>query len=114
MKPMNFKAPLFPARLRVFFCIEDYLKRYPERADRDISDYDAFVADGDNGVISIVLLKYSEATLAHECVHAAWAVLNYAGVYAEHNNDEPLAYLVGHIFDKVQKHHKKESANDDA
>lgn len=111
MKPMNFKAPLFPARIRVFFSVEDYFKKYPKRASADTTGFDAFVADGGDGVISMVLIEYSEANLAHECVHAAWAVLNYAGAYVEHNNDEPLAYLVGHIFERVQKHYNKEIKN---
>ncbi|QZA71175.1 hypothetical protein AH01_57 [Pantoea phage AH01] len=111
MKPFSFRAPLFPARVRVFFSLEDYYKKYPERANENTTNFEAFVADGGSGVISLVLIKYSDANLAHECVRAAWAVLNYACAYVEHDNDEPLAYMVGHIFDKVQKHYKKESAN---
>jgi hypothetical protein len=38
-------------------------------------------------------------TLAHEAVHAATIVLHNAGVKMHASNDEPLAYVVGHIVD---------------
>jgi hypothetical protein len=39
-------------------------------------------------------------TLAHECVHAAMAILGSAGVRVTPDNNEALAYLVEHIFDR--------------
>jgi hypothetical protein len=40
------------------------------------------------------------ATLAHECVHGAVYILSHAGVRFSTDNNEQLAYLVGHMFDE--------------
>lgn len=111
MKPLLFKVPLFPGRIRVFFSLEDFQKADPlAEPDRDFGCYDAFFWNRKIG-FCIVFIKYSESTLAHEAVHCAWSILDNAGVVVTSDNDEPLAYLVDRIFDKVQKHYKKESAN---
>jgi len=110
MKPMNFKTPLFPSRIRVFFSLDDFYAKYPEEQVKDATGFKAFVCEK-NGIICLVLVEYSEVTLVHECVHVAWAVLNFTGVHVDYHNDEPLAYLVDHIFERVQKHHAKECTN---
>lgn len=45
----------------------------------------------------------SSGTMAHEAVHAANTVMEYAGWKHDSSNDEPYAYLVGWIVDEVQK-----------
>lgn len=40
-------------------------------------------------------------TLAHEAVHAAHLLLDYAGVVIEPQNDEAMAYLVGFIVKRT-------------
>ena len=42
-------------------------------------------------------------TIAHECVHIAHMILNSRGVVADYDNDEPEAYLLGMISNKVYK-----------
>lgn len=37
--------------------------------------------------------------LAHECVHAAWRILDCVGVKLKANNHESLAYLVEYILE---------------
>jgi hypothetical protein len=39
--------------------------------------------------------------IAHEAIHAVNAVLEYAGVIADFNNDEPTAYLLEWMVDEV-------------
>lgn len=107
MRMMNFKMPLYPARIRVFFCLNDFYAKYPEEAYKDATGFKAFVCEKE-GVICIVFIAYTDATLAHESVHAAWAVLNWTGVKVSYDNDEPLAYCVDYIFGKVQAHRQKE------
>jgi len=45
--------------------------------------------------------EYCTETLAHECVHAAWRVLELVGVKSDVDNQEPLAYLTGWIARQV-------------
>lgn len=111
MKPLLFKVPLFAGRVRVFFSLEDFHKADPSTVSRDFRGYDAFFWERKIG-FCIVFIRYAESTLAHEAVHCAWAILDNAGVVVTSDNDEPLAYLVDRIFDKVQKHYKKEYARD--
>jgi hypothetical protein len=44
---------------------------------------------------------YCTETLTHECVHAAWRVLDLVGVKVAVDNQEPLAYLTGWISQRV-------------
>ncbi|AGN89495.1 hypothetical protein Eta_0049 [Serratia phage Eta] len=44
---------------------------------------------------------YCTETLTHECVHAAWRVLELVGVKSDVDNQEPLAYLTGWISRQV-------------
>ena len=47
--------------------------------------------------------RYTIPIAAHECVHAAWAILDHVGVEVSQENDEMLAYLVGFLMEKVEK-----------
>lgn len=42
-------------------------------------------------------------TLAHESIHAAWGILDAAGVKCTIDNHEQLAYLSGHIVREFTK-----------
>ena len=46
-------------------------------------------------------------TLPHESVHAAWRVLDLAGVEVESGNHEALAYLVGWINARAVRFYSK-------
>ncbi len=52
------------------------------------------------GYCSIVVWTLNEkpSTIVHECVHAANYSLGHAGVVADHDNDEPQAYLTELLF----------------
>lgn len=111
MKSLTFKAPLFPGRIRVFFfSLEDFNKADPDTIGKTFDGYDAFFWERKIG-FCIVFLKYSDNALAHEAVHCAWSVLENAGVKVSYDNDEPLAYLVDRIVERVQKHRAKELKN---
>jgi len=45
--------------------------------------------------------EYCTEALAHECVHAAWKVLELVGVKSDVDNQETLAYLTGWIARQV-------------
>ncbi len=111
MKPLTFKVPLFGGRVKVFFSLDDFQKADPyAKPDRDFGFYDAFFWNRPIGYC-IVFVKYSDNTLAHEAVHCAWAILADAGVEVTQDNDEPLAYMVDRIVERVQKHRAKEIKN---
>jgi len=44
---------------------------------------------------------YTAENLTHECVHAAWRVLELVGVKVSVDNQEPLAYLAGWLSQQV-------------
>lgn len=110
MKTMNFLMPLFPARIRVFFSFEAFAARYPNEHALDTSNYNAFVTAMPDG-ICMVFINFSDRILVHESIHAAMHVLLRCSVTVDAMNDEPLAYCTDYIFDRVQKHYKKESEN---
>jgi hypothetical protein len=42
-------------------------------------------------------------TVAHEATHAAWRILQYAGVPVSCANEESLAYLVGYLTARIAR-----------
>lgn len=111
MKPLTFKVPLFAGRVKVFFSLAEFQQADPSaQPDRDFGCYDAFFWNRPIGYC-IVFHKYSANALAHEAVHCAWSILADAGVKVTQNNDEPLAYMVDRIVERVQKHRAKEMKN---
>jgi hypothetical protein len=54
---------------------------------------------------NIILLptKVSSSILAHEAIHAAYSILDYAHVKVDSDNHEALTYLVGYIMEEISK-----------
>tara|TARA_R110000772_G_scaffold71363_5_gene156514 strand:- start:4096 stop:4503 length:408 start_codon:yes stop_codon:yes gene_type:complete len=50
-----------------------------------------------------LLMAPNIPTLCHEAIHAAWGILDKAGVKCEVENHEQLAYLAGHIVEVFTK-----------
>lgn len=48
--------------------------------------------------ILILPKEVSYSTLAHECLHCAWDILEHVNVEVTNSNHEALAYLVGHLM----------------
>lgn len=46
--------------------------------------------------------EHTEQTLVHECVHAAWYILDNAGVEVTADNQEPLAYLTDWLYSQCR------------
>lgn len=105
MKHMHtIKIPLFPSTVCVWFSVEQYEedtgdKGFPRTAGAATWPH----PDG----ADIVFGKYTVEYAAHEAVHAAWACLSAVGVKSNVGNQEPLAYLVGHITEKLVLEHMK-------
>lgn len=43
------------------------------------------------------------STIVHECVHAAYILLDHIGIELTPMNHEPLAYLTDYLFEEVAK-----------
>jgi hypothetical protein len=52
---------------------------------------------------------FAQNTLTHECVHAAWRVLEMVGIEVDVDNQEPLAYVAGWIAEKVNDIYHKQA-----
>lgn len=107
MARYKIKIPIYGQTVRVYFGTEAYHRDFPE-----------YKKDGDNGCFAfvqcnecgpcMVFIEASPNTVAHECVHAAWDVLDHVGVKVSADNQEPLAYLVGYIVEHVVKFRQQE------
>jgi len=49
----------------------------------------------------------TDGSIAHECLHAVSLIFNYSGITADINNDEPAAYLIGWLVDRVYECYDK-------
>ncbi|OIX96229.1 hypothetical protein BFS14_01830 [Serratia fonticola] len=45
--------------------------------------------------------SYNAESLTHECIHAAWRILELVGIKVSVDNQEPLAYLAGWLSREV-------------
>lgn len=59
--------------------------------------------DEQTGGIVIIMYVTCIRTLAHESLHAAWAILDIVGVKCKANNHEALAYLMDYIFEVTRQ-----------
>lgn len=102
-----FKIPLYNREVFVYFSEEDARKEIPllEEDEMGFSGYVESVQD-DEGVQGILLVfrSLTDATpevIAHECTHLAMITLNMAGIPINYDNQEAVAYLVGHCVTRV-------------
>ena len=103
----RFKIPLYNREVLVYFCEADAKKEIPllEEDETGFSGYVETVQDDDgNRAILLVFRSLEDATIeciAHESTHLAMITLNMAGVPINFDNQEAVAYLVGHCVTRV-------------
>lgn len=58
-----------------------------------------------DGLMICVFLgpETTDQILYHECLHAAWYVLDNAGVELDADNHEALAYMQSYLFEQITK-----------
>lgn len=95
----TFKVPVYNARICVFFKDEDVPKALPPLP----ASLAAGVMMTSEGLIVMVFRTYDADTVTHECIHAAWDVLDWAGIKVDRDNHEALAYVAGFIAGKVDQ-----------
>lgn len=100
------KIPLFHQAISVFLTREVLEKRV-KIPDFHPDGYAAQVVPVEvNGVDYIVmsfldLESLTPEVIAHESMHAAWRVMDYAGIPVSKDTEEVAAYLTGYITDEV-------------
>ena len=103
----RFKIPLYNREVLVYFCEAVAKKEIPllEEDEMGFSGYVETVQDDDgNRAILLVFRSLEDATIeciAHESTHLAMITLDMAGVPINFENQEAVAYLVGHCVTRV-------------
>lgn len=98
-KVKEFKTPLYGVPFVVCSSREAAAEYLGE--DHFIEGASACAGSFDIDGISHVLMIFDSpndhcvSVIAHESLHAAWDILHVVGVEVSHDNQEPLAYLVG-------------------
>lgn len=110
IRRFSIKCSPYAERLEVCIGSSGEASPWLEKAGCDVSDLDTHLAltlvpdDADSAPIRLWLSDPSDKpTLVHEIIHVAFAVLHRAGVPISYENDEAVAYLVGHILEAVEK-----------
>lgn len=105
------EVPLYDQTLIITNDFEKLLKHLARKY-KIIWDYDPVGQAGfvtkfenpDTGASLIILCSINDLqTITHECVHAAWGVLETVGIEVSFENQEPLAYLTDWIFQATIK-----------
>lgn len=103
------KVPLYGARVRAFAAETARAARDAAARRPGLGELPPLAADDDGALLrtpagDLVLalpLDASPGLLAHECAHAAVAVLERAGVPVSAEADEVFAYLLGWFVDEL-------------
>ena len=84
--------------------LEDFKKKYKVTLDGDYNYADglSFMNDG-NSYIFIKQGADIYEVVPHEVLHSVLDIAECVGIKADFNNQEPLAYLVGHINCSILK-----------
>ena len=65
---------------------------------------DAIVTVSSEGTITVVFKStVTFGTIAHECLHLSNKILEDVGIYLRLANEEPHAYMIGYLFEQIQK-----------
>lgn len=110
----KYDVPIWNAN--VYFCettdLEELNKKFDfgfikNDPDWRFSDYDAFVwhekaNEGGHNYFLVIKPGVKDSHIAHECVHLAGVILDHRGVITNARNDEPMAYLVQHLFEVIK------------
>ena len=110
MKPFrsNLRIPIYRTCILLVVCksVQDAAEEYKFSTEGEIA---GCCITCDNGNVLIILGSGSitSDTVAHECYHAAMSIMETIGNKATYKNQEPHAYLIGHIVGWVTGELKK-------
>lgn len=107
-KGWSFDVPIYGGSFRLFVGSDSADKYYGTSTGggEGFSAYVTTMEDSD-GYQEVVMVfstigDFAHDTLAHECLHAAWRILEIHGVHVDRSNHEALAYLLGWMYAKVE------------
>ena len=114
LKVEKFEIPLYRGKLIVIIsnCVEEVQRIIPEFNPRGfyahtyLFNYRVDKADGEEGYGLVFNFDHEDppitpGVIAHESLHAVNMILDNRGVVEDFNNDEPVAYLLEWIVDRV-------------
>lgn len=108
LKPIKeVRVPLYGVYVVIISSAEAADKRFGEGfLYKNFGAQVCVVEDPKTGVDMVTLTfrdpdAYSADTLTHECIHAAWRILDLVGVKVSSKNHEPLAYIAGWLSREV-------------
>jgi hypothetical protein len=104
------KFPIFRGyEVRVSFASDLKAEAARLNTDEMVAAETAFTLFDASGFCHIVLPHNPDSeTIAHECFHAVWALMTWAGATLE---DEVVAYHLGHIVGLVTKWSRRNAPN---
>ena len=85
------------------FTKEEYERTFKRSYDEFIEKHccaDAVCSSYQKGIFIGFIDVPSAGTIAHECYHAANYIYRLIGANADLENDEPFAYLLGHLVEE--------------
>lgn len=101
-------VPIYPAKLILTSSVRaawEYAEKYGPIPEEYKEQEGGITITPKPGIV-IIGVDYEHNTpsiVAHEAVHAAWAILDQAQVHVDSENHEALTYLVTWIVEKWQK-----------
>lgn len=101
-----FKLPIYNLNYEVVFfsTLQEAKTVYPDF--RDNGDAMTVVIENNNIYLMMFKDTVNEGILVHECVHFANYICLNIGYTPALDNDEPLAYLIEHLFNTVYEFYK--------
>lgn len=100
------KVPIYGDTITISQDWEALCKLAPSLAEEFPVAPHGAVIHSDSGLYLFLEKGHTISTLAHECLHLGYAILDHRGVEVCPRNHEALAYLVGwlteHVNQKVQ------------
>jgi hypothetical protein len=110
MKRKKFKIPIYFGHLEIY--ISDDWKATSDKHNLGVKEcyytgYDGLThsteyKNGTNRYWILLKPDAKRSTFAHESVHIASYLFRNAGVLADYENDEPFAYMVEWVCDKIE------------
>lgn len=105
MKIKKHKVPLYFEKIRIVVTNNPakLLKKENIKYDFDVNIYEAFVQLNKKDTTLYIRPKAKPSIIAHEAVHIVNEIFKRVQIRPDLDNDEPQAYLMGWIVDKIHK-----------
>ena len=110
----TFNVPLYGGKVHIVFTSDDdpynASKKFFNCDNEDLKGCKAATLTNQayNNVYHVVLSSIAtDGSIAHECLHVVNLIFEHAGITPDLRNDEPAAYLIGWLVDRVYECYDK-------